>query len=71
MGIKLRLYVVPLSNAAPEKQPDVVLQSQGDAAKQEARSYIESSGMVVRSINWAPSAGGPDMLIAYAKRKGS
>lgn len=67
MTTKLRVYISPKppSKDVPYHEGDVILQAAGDAAKTEARTYLEKAIGKVRSLNWGPDVGKPDMLIAY------
>jgi len=71
MSTKLRVFIVSKSTpkSPPAPQTDVILNADGDAARQDAKTYLETSGMVVRSVNWGPDPGKSDMLIAYVTRK--
>ena len=71
----LRVFDVPPTPAggkgspAIERAGRVTLMSDGDRAKDEARTLLEATGVAVRSLNWGPNELGVPELIAYVTPK--
>lgn len=70
MPTKLVIYDVPATKdsrkpSPPKVRETIAMMPTGDAAREEARRYLDGVPGKLRSLNWAPDPGKPDMLVAY------
>lgn len=75
MGTKLRVFQVRAGLDVQGKSTpatlleDVVLDVDGDAAREAAKKYLSSDDRILRSLNWGPGLDGKAQLIAYVLKK--